>query len=100
MENVNQEVHEVENHPSGISVTLPSQWLDLPLFAQPTLDGVGDGVNLTVGVSAADQKVVGYCQTLGYIQDDDAFGLLIGGRCDCAVEMLGGLSHPLFQLRQ
>jgi hypothetical protein len=80
LEDVNDEVHVVQEDPAALSLALSSERLDLP-GCQPVLDLLGDGSDLAIRVAVTDQEVVRYLEQAGYVEDDDPLGLLVrGGR--------------------
>ena len=80
LEDVDDQVAVVEQHPLGAVVALDVQRTH-PLAAQPLLDRVGDRLHLALAGAAADQEVVGEVAHLLEVQDleIDRLAILRGG---------------------
>ena len=78
-EDVDDEVDEVQEDPARLAVSLAAQGAGAFGAAGP-LDLFGDGADLAVAVTRADDEVVGDDQRLGDVEDDDVAGLLGGCR--------------------
>jgi hypothetical protein len=78
LEDVNDEVHVVQEDPAALSFALSSERLDLSA-RQSVFDLLGDGPDLTIRLAATDQEVVRNLEQAGHVEDDDPLGLLIRG---------------------
>lgn len=59
MKDVNNEIHEVENDPAGLTFSLAAGGLALFVLEKPTLDLIGYRPDLSLGIATTDKEVVG-----------------------------------------
>src|SRR4030095_3019462 len=78
-EDVDDEVHEVQEDPARVAFPLAAQGPGA-FGAAGALDLFGDGADLPVAVTRADDEVVGDDQRLGDVEDENVAGLLGGWR--------------------
>src|SRR5687768_16480483 len=65
VKNVHHEVHVVEQDPPAFALSFSTEWFHSSFGRQCLGNLVGDGLHLTVGITAADEEMVGYDQLLG-----------------------------------
>ncbi len=76
---VRHHVAEIQQDPSGVGGALDAQGAATPA-RQRGVDVVGDGLDLTLGFSRADDQVVGDGGQLRNVQDEDVGGFLFQRR--------------------
>lgn len=91
LEHVNHQIHVIQEDPVALPFAFPSVWLYPECLRKVPLDLFGDRSNLTVGVAAADQEVVGDDELRRNVEDDDALALLRRSGLSCLENYVPGL---------
>lgn len=90
-EDVDHEVHVVHQDPLSDAPALDVGWTPPELLAQPFLDGLGDGQDLSLGIAVAYDELIGDVAQTAEIQDQQVFGLLVQRGRDTVDDLEGYL---------